>query len=141
MAPPNEAGTPANPGDTKRPPLNAIKAVIPALPLGFPQRPASTTKQAAPLGPSAVARSQPPASANQTAVNKAHDDRQQGQPLKESATEGEKHNGEALRVAQPIQHNGANGYAPPAEPMHYQGTGMKVSFCMLYAALLLVTSS
>ncbi|KAJ4385343.1 hypothetical protein N0V85_008111 [Neurospora sp. IMI 360204] len=124
MAPPNEAGTPANPGGTRRAPYNVIKPVVPALPLGFPQRPVSTTKQANPLAPAVVAWSQPVASAAEGAVSSDLRDRQQGQRPAESAKNEEKYNGTSFRGPQPVQHNGANVSAPPTEPMHQQGTAM-----------------
>lgn len=133
MAPPNEAGTPANPGGTRRAPYNVIKPVVPALPLGFPQRPISTIKQAKSLAPAVIARSQPVASAVQGAVDPDLRDRQQGQPSAEAAKNEEKHNGAPLLASQSAQHNGANVNAPPTEPMHHQGkTGMKALYacCM-----------
>ncbi|EAA31305.1 hypothetical protein GE21DRAFT_8939 [Neurospora crassa] len=133
MAPPNEAGTPANPGGTRRAPYNVMKPVVPALPLGFPQRPNSTIKQAKSLAPAIIARSQPVASAVQRAVDPDLRDRQQGQPSAEAAKNEEKHNGAPLLASQPAQHNGANVNAPPTEPMHHQGktdvpTGRPIQF-------------
>ncbi|KAK3401794.1 hypothetical protein B0T20DRAFT_122779 [Sordaria brevicollis] len=124
MATPTEAGTPATPGGTRRAPNNVIKPVVPALPLGFPQRPVSTVKQASAPAPAVIARSQPVASAAQRTVNPDNRDRQQGQPPAEPVKNGETQNGAPLRGPQPVQHNGANVHAPRIEPMHQQGTDM-----------------
>ncbi|KAK3950293.1 hypothetical protein QBC32DRAFT_399610 [Pseudoneurospora amorphoporcata] len=122
MAPPNEADTPVNPGGTRRAPYNVNKPVVPALPLGFPQRPVSTITQTNPLAPAVVARSQPVASAGQRAVNPDLRDRQQGQPPAESAKNEDNYNGTPLRGPQPLQQNGASFNASPNEPIHQQGT-------------------
>lgn len=124
MASPNEAGTTANPGGTRRALYNVIKPVVPALPLGFPQRPVSTVKQANISAPAVVARSQPVASAAQRAVKPDLRDRQQGQPPAEPAKNEENRNGAPLRGPQPVQHNGANIHAPRIKPMHQQETDM-----------------
>ena len=134
MAPLNEAGKPANPGETKRTPHNVVKPVVPALPLGFPQRPVSMVKQATPLAHSVVARSQPVASAIQRAVDPV-------QPLAASAKNEENHNGAPLREPQPVQQNGASSNASLTEPMHQQGRGMKAPFCMLLVTLSLLAAN
>ena len=127
MSPPNEADTPANPSGTRRAPHNVLKPVVPVLPLGFPQRAiaVSTVKQADPVAPAVVARSQPDASALQRADGSDLRSQQQSQPPAGSAKNEDKYIGAPYRGLQPVQYNGANVHHPSTEPMHQQGTGMK----------------